>query len=165
MSFRRFARRGILAGSLAAVMSSLVQADVPVHPNILFVMVDDLSPKAVDYEAGFDFLKTPNVDRIAREGAVFYEYFQEKFAPGIPTMLAVRTENWKYIHYPYETAERGDIDELYNLKKDPDEFTNRINDPESTGELERLKKLLEEKKEEFGYTEPPYRYQPPGNAL
>lgn len=109
---------------------------------------------------GQSFVPLMKGKQVPWRDAVFYEYFQEEFAPGIPTMLAVRTEKWKYIHYPYETAERGDIDELYSLTKDPSEVVNRIGDPESAGELEQLKKLLEEKKNEFGYTEPSYRYQP-----
>jgi N-acetylglucosamine-6-sulfatase len=40
------------------------------RPNFLFVMIDDMAPDAL-YNNRFPFLKTPNLDRLAREGAVF----------------------------------------------------------------------------------------------
>jgi N-acetylglucosamine-6-sulfatase len=91
----------------------------------------------------------------------FYEYFQEKYAPGIPTMLAIRTPEWKYITYPYESAEEGNFDELYRLEKDSHEMRNLIHSPEAAPQLAAMKKLLENAKEQYDYTEPPYKYEPP----
>jgi len=45
----------------------------------------------------------------------FYEYFAEKAYPQTPTVLAVRTEDGKYVEYP----EINDISELYDLRNDP----------------------------------------------
>ncbi|CAZ97664.1 sulfatase [Zobellia galactanivorans] len=39
------------------------------RPNILFIPVDDLRPELGSY--GNDFVKTPNIDRIAQQGVVF----------------------------------------------------------------------------------------------
>ena len=39
-------------------------------PNFLFVLVDDMAPDAF-FENRFEFLKTPNIDRLVKEGAVF----------------------------------------------------------------------------------------------
>lgn len=44
------------------------------RPNFLFVLVDDLRYNATGY-AGHPFVKTPNIDRIAREGAIFDNAF------------------------------------------------------------------------------------------
>jgi arylsulfatase A-like enzyme len=42
----------------------------------------------------------------------------------------VRTRAWKYVHDPAEcTSSRGDMDELYDLRADPWEQHNRIDDP------------------------------------
>jgi len=42
----------------------------------------------------------------------------------------VRTREWKYIHDPAgSTSSRGDTDELYDLRADPWEQHNRIDDP------------------------------------
>jgi len=53
---------------LLAVLSAAVGAAAG-KPNILFVAVDDLRPEFGAY--GFDYIKSPNIDRIARAGVVF----------------------------------------------------------------------------------------------
>ena len=78
-----------------------------------------------------------------------YEYFQEKdFLPGIVTMVGVRTERYKYIHYP---ELKDDIDELYDLKKDPIEMKNLINDSKYAHILKDLKKELDRLIKKTGY--------------
>ncbi len=57
--------------------------------------------------------------------AVLTEYLVEKVAPQVPAWQAVRTERWKYIHYP----ESVEWDELYDLKADPKEEHNVVGDP------------------------------------
>src|SRR5687767_10335101 len=44
------------------------------RPNIIFILVDDLRWDELGI-AGHPFLKTPNIDRIGREGAVFRNAF------------------------------------------------------------------------------------------
>ena len=48
----------------------------------------------------------------------------------------VRTHGWKYVYNPH------DGDELYDVKKDPFEMTNRISDPETREVLEEMKGRL-----------------------
>jgi len=96
-----------------------------------------------------------------RTAPFFYEYFQEEYAPGIPTLLAIRTTDWKYVSYPYESEQEGNFDELYNLRKDPHEIRNLIHSPETAAQLKKMQQLLERAKEQYGYTEPPYKYVPP----
>ena len=52
---------------------------------------------------------------------------------------AIRTERWKYIHY----LELDGMDELYNLKADPYEWKNIINNPNAAGTLKELKREME----------------------
>ena len=40
------------------------------RPNILVILADDLRWKDVGYQ-GSDFMETPNIDRLAKEGMVF----------------------------------------------------------------------------------------------
>lgn len=50
--------------------------------------------------------------------------------------LAVRSENWRYIHY------RDGSEELYDHRKDPGEHTNLAGDPRYTDTMADLKKWL-----------------------
>jgi len=78
--------------------------------------------------------------------AWFYEYNYEKQFPYTPNVRGIRTDNFKYIHYPHGDggADRH-LAELYDLKNDPGETKNLINDPghaakktELSAELHRL---------------------------
>jgi arylsulfatase A-like enzyme len=73
----------------------------------------------------------------------FYENLFED--PKIPRTEAVRTERYKYIHYmDYE------FEQLYDLKRDPDETINLVDDGKNKKTLdslrERCDKLAEEVK-------------------
>ena len=53
-----------------------------------------------------------------------------------------RPHDWKYVHYPHgDGGPDRHLAELYDLRKDPDELKNLINDPASASELEKLKEL------------------------
>jgi arylsulfatase A-like enzyme len=56
---------------LALVATSLIHAadSAPVRPNILFIAVDDLRPEFGAY--GADYIKSPNLDRLAKAGITF----------------------------------------------------------------------------------------------
>src|SRR5438552_1145140 len=78
----------------------------------------------------------------------FYEYNYEKQFPYTPNVRAVRTDDWKYIHYPHgDRSPDKHLPELCDLKHDPEERLNLANDPkrqkpvaEMKGELARLMK-------------------------
>ncbi len=76
--------------------------------------------------------------------AFLAEYFLEKVRPSVPTWQAVRTQNWKYIHY----VESESYDELYHLEADPNELHNLVYDPKHETQLKamraQLAKLLRE---------------------
>jgi N-acetylglucosamine-6-sulfatase len=62
------------------------------------------------------------------------EYDQEKRFPRIPTWEGIRGDRWKYIHYP----DLAGADELYDLKADPYEMKNTIQDPAARDALKQL---------------------------
>lgn len=77
---------------------------------------------------------------------VFYEYWTE-LVHSIPTMTALRTDRIKLISFP----ELEDIDELYDLEKDPHEMTNLVQHPEYSSVYESMKKRLQTKIQEVGW--------------
>jgi arylsulfatase A-like enzyme len=73
----------------------------------------------------------------------FYYYNYEPQFPYTPNIRGVRTETWKYIHYP-EGDGRPDRQsaELYDLLNDPGELTNLIEVPAHAQAIEQLKTEL-----------------------
>src|SRR5216684_5600713 len=59
--------------ALGAMAAPLLAKD-ETRPNFLFILVDDLRFNALGC-LGHPFVKTPNIDRIAREGATFTNAF------------------------------------------------------------------------------------------
>ena len=76
----------ILAGLFVAFALPLLAAK---RPNILFIYTDDQSTRTVScYEDGFDFVKTPNIDALARSGVRFSRaYIGSWCMPSRATML------------------------------------------------------------------------------
>ena len=76
----------------------------------------------------------------------FCEYFEEVSNPRIATWQAVRTEHWKYIHYPNLPG----MDEFYDVKEDKFEMKNRISDKAAQGALEQAKAEFEKVRKASG---------------
>jgi len=57
---------------------------------------------------------------------IFYEYFWENAFPQTPTQFAVRTDQYKFIR----TQGLWDIDQLFDIQKDPFEVNNLIRSPQ-----------------------------------
>ncbi|SVD26780.1 uncharacterized protein METZ01_LOCUS379634, partial [marine metagenome] len=59
------------------------------RPNILFIYTDDQSSRTVGcYEEAFDFVKTPNIDALAKSGVRFsHAYIGSWCMPSRATML------------------------------------------------------------------------------
>jgi iduronate 2-sulfatase len=61
---------------------------------------------------------------------------------------SIRTHNWRFTHWGF--GARGM--ELYDLRKDPGEFTNLARDSGYSATLQKLRKKLETKRVEAGYS-------------
>jgi len=73
----------------------------------------------------------------------FYEYNYEKQFPYTPNVRGVRTDTWKYVHYPHGDGKPDrHLAELYNIKADPAEAKNLINDPACATVVQELKMEL-----------------------
>jgi N-acetylglucosamine-6-sulfatase len=73
----------------------------------------------------------------------FYEYNYEKQFPYTPNVRGVRTDEWKYIHYPHgDGGPDRHKAELYNVRADPEESRNLIDDPRYAGKVKELQAEL-----------------------
>lgn len=112
-----------------SVIEELIQ-NIDIAPTILDVAGLE-TPERMD---GKSFLPILQGKKIPWRDAAFYEYYWERNFPQTPTTHGVRTDRYKYIHY------HGiwDIDELYDLKNDPEEMKNLIDSPEHQKLIKQL---------------------------
>src|SRR5689334_6766701 len=71
---------GAIAGGLALATTALTSAEAqaPKQPNILVIMGDDIGMWNIGaYHRGLMAGRTPNLDRIAKEGMLFTDYYAE----------------------------------------------------------------------------------------
>ena len=75
--------------------------------------------------------------------SLYYSYDYEKQFPYTPNVRGVRTDEWKYVHYPNGDNKPDRYKaELYNLKNDPLETKNLIDDPKYAPKVTELKAEL-----------------------
>src|SRR4051812_29798526 len=77
MSTIRSLGLGLLA-SVASVIAAPTSAQ-PQKPNIVMIMADDIGYWNISaYNRGMMGYRTPNIDRIANEGAIFTDYYGQQ---------------------------------------------------------------------------------------
>jgi len=124
----------------------------------------DLAPSLVELGgatgfpkvAGMSFVALAKGDRAPDWRTSFlYEYNFEKEFPYTPNVRAVRTDDWKYIHYPNGGANPDtEKAELYHVAVDPLEANNLIDDPASQPKLAELRAQLDRLLKETGVPTP-----------
>lgn len=83
----------------------------------------------------------------------FYHYNYEKQFPYTPNVRGVRTESWKYMHYPHGDGKPDRHKaELYNIEFDPEERHNLIDRPKYAPIVAELKRELARLMKETGLT-------------
>jgi N-acetylglucosamine-6-sulfatase len=112
-----------------SVFEELIQ-NIDIAPTVMDV-AGLKTPRRMD---GKSFLPILQGKKIPWRDAAFYEYYWERNFPHTPTTHGVRTNHYKYIHY------HGiwDVDELYDLKNDPEEMANLIDSPEHQDLIKQL---------------------------
>lgn len=128
----------------------------PDKPRVVeqMVLTEDFAPSILDVCGVAPLPKTHgrSWQRLAQRDADgwrtswYYEYNYEKQFPYTPNVRGVRTDKFKYIHYPHgDGGSDRHLAELYDVQNDPDETTNLIDDPRYAatiadlhGELDRL---------------------------
>ena len=96
---------------------------------------------------GQSWLKTLN-GQPGRESFLYEHFLDETDKYKRPTVLAVRTMDWKYTVYPFpdKTSRKFLTAELYDLKNDPKELNNLINNPNYAEVAEKMVKEFEKLK-------------------
>ncbi|MEO8960279.1 MAG: sulfatase [Ginsengibacter sp.] len=87
---------------------------------------------------GASFLPLLEGKQIKWRDKIFYEYYWEWAFPMTPTIFGIRTDQYKYI-YNWGV---WDINELYDIQKDPEEMNNLVRNPEFANIAKSLKKEL-----------------------
>jgi len=114
-----------------------------------FALNIDLAPTLLEWAGvsvpgrieGHSLVPLLKASRTEWRKSFLIEYYSDRVFPRIRDMgyKAVRNERWKYIHY----FELEGMDELYDLKADPYEMTNIINQPDAVKIVEELKREMQ----------------------
>jgi len=118
------------------------------------VLTLDVAPSVLDYcgapalekvhGRSWKTLASTGSDEAWRK-AWFYHYNYEKQFPYTPNVRAIRTHDWKFIHYPHGDGQPDrHLSELYDLKNDPGETKNLIKDTAQAERITALKAQLAE---------------------
>lgn len=82
-----------------------------------------------------------------------YHYNYEKQFPYTPNVRAVRSDSWKYIHYPTgDGSPERHLPELYNVEFDPEERHNLATNPKYADVVKDMKRELERVMKSVGLT-------------
>ncbi len=116
----------------------------------------DLAPTLLEY-AGIDkpvYMQGQSMKKLLegqkddwRKSFLFEYYVDDAYTYAGPDMLAIRTNRYKLVDNNLE----NDIDELYDLEKDPGEMKNLINDSHYDSLENQLRNELEALKKEYKY--------------
>jgi N-acetylglucosamine-6-sulfatase len=87
---------------------------------------------------GQSYLPILRGEKIAWRDSLLYEYYWEYAFPQTPTTHAIRGDRFKYINY----YGLWDINELYDLRNDPLETRNLLNDPQYRDTVNRMREQL-----------------------
>ncbi len=122
----------------------------------------DLAPSLLELCGAPPIARTDGASwvKLARQGADdawrtawFYEYNYEKQFPYTPNVRALRTDRWKYIHYPHgDGSPDRHLAELYDLTADPDENRNLVADPRHAKTLAAMQAALKQTMAAAGLT-------------
>jgi N-acetylglucosamine-6-sulfatase len=122
----------------------MVVSDMVLSIDLAPSILDICDAKPLEKTHGRSWKRLLTGDNQGWRKSWYYEYNYEKEFPYTPNVRGVRTEDWKYIHYPHGDGKRDRYQaELYHLKNDPLETKNLIDDPKHADQLEKLQTELE----------------------
>ncbi len=125
------------------------------------VLTEDVAPSILDLCGaaplknihGKSFVKLVQRGDSSWRTSWLYHYNYEKQFPYTPNVRAVRTDSWKYIHYPHGDGKPDrHMAELYNLEFDPEERHNLIDNPKYASVVKSMQKELLKVMKQTGIT-------------
>lgn len=136
----------------------------PTQPRVVtqMVLTEDIAPSVLDLCGVAPIKKTDgkSFKKLVQSGdrswrkSFLYEYNYEKQFPYTPNVRGVRTDDWKYMYYPPgDGSPDRHLAELYDLKNDPDEVHNLINDARCSAKAKELQRELVRVMKETGLKE------------
>jgi len=132
-----------------------VVANIDIAPTIMEAM-GLRTPPHMD---GRSFLPLAEGKQLSWRDYFLYVYYWEKNYPQSPTVFALRGDRYKYITY----YGLWDIDELYDLKNDPEEMTNLLYEPQYKTISRQMEDKLYSMMRDLGGMEVPLN-QPEGGS-
>ena len=125
------------------------------------VLTEDIAPSVLDLCGAPPIAKTQGRSWkvLCNEGdpdwrtAWLYEYNYEKQFPYTPNIRGIRTDRFKFVHYPHGDG-RADrhLPEMYDIVADPDERNNLAVDPAHAATRADLERRLADLLASFGLT-------------
>jgi arylsulfatase A-like enzyme len=145
---RRFAYEEGIRSPLTVRYPKMVKAGSRVKP---LVILQDLAPTLIEMAGGKpgrqiqgrSLVPLLKGRRAGWRKSIFVEYWAENAYPWLVAMSykAVRTDRYKYIHW-INRARNGELDELYDLEKDPYELVNLAHKPSAKAVKARMHREL-----------------------
>jgi N-acetylglucosamine-6-sulfatase len=132
-----------------------VVANIDIGPTVMAAMGLQ-KPAHMD---GENFIPLAQGRDIPWRDYFLYVYYWEKNFPQSPTVFSLRGDQYKYITY----YGLWDTDELYDIKKDPEELKNLLHDPKYAPIAKRMENRLYQMMEEMGGMDIPMN-QPRGRS-
>ncbi|MBG85423.1 MAG: acetylglucosamine-6-sulfatase [Verrucomicrobiales bacterium] len=119
-----------------------VVANIDIGPTLLAVA----GLKAPGHMDGSNFMPVALGNKAPWRTGLLYEYFWEWNYPHTPTMHAIRGDRYKYIRY----HGLWDVNELYDIKEDPEELNNLIFSEAHQDVIKQMNKQLWEELRKTG---------------
>jgi len=130
--------------------------------NMAFIQNIDYAPTFLDLAGvkipgemqGESFKPLLTGEKAKIHDAIYYHYYEYPVPHGVKRHYGVRDDRYKLIHFYYDI----DAWELFDLKNDPHEMNNLINDPAYKDVVVRMKDKLRELQIKYKDTEPMNTY-------
>lgn len=141
LAYEESIRMPLLIRYPAAVKAGTVRDEFALNIDLAPTLLQLAGVSVPPNMEGHSLVTLLNGPRTEWRKTFLLEYYSDRVFPRIRQMgyKAVRNERWKYIHY----FELEGMNELYDLKTDPYEMTNVINQPHAAKTLAKMKSEMQ----------------------